>query len=298
MAAFVRATAPGRFTTFSSPSAFLAARPMSVRSTCPPFVLTLSHSDPAGVGGVQADLLAMVSLGAHPVSVLTAVTVQDTAGLLEWHPIDPDTVEDQARALLEDVPVAAIKVGTLASVEAVTLVAEILADYPDLPVVAQPSFGLLGDEAEAEAVAEAWQELLLPQTTLHVGNVHDLRRLLEGSDGDPAAAARELLACGCEGLLLVSAAEAGGMAADLLFLAGGETERHLWDASPGTCRGVADTLAAAVAAALAGGDGLREAVLQAHGYTERAVAAAFSPGMGGRLPDRLFWARAEGGDAD
>ena len=90
---------------------------MTLRADCPPFVLTLSYSDPSGVGGVQADLLAMVSLGAHPLSVVTAVTVQDTAGLLEWHAVDPDTVEDQARALLEDVPVAAIKVGTLASIE-------------------------------------------------------------------------------------------------------------------------------------------------------------------------------------
>lgn len=270
---------------------------MISRAACPPFVLTFSHSDPAGVGGIQADLLAMVSLGAHPLSVLTAVTVQDTTGLIAWHAVDPETVEDQARALLEDVPVAAIKVGTLASVEAVTLVAEILADYPDLPVVGQPAFGLLADDdGEAEAVAEVWQELLLPQTTLLVTGAHDLRRLLERDDGQPATAARELLECGCEGLLLVAAAEAGGVTADLLFLAAGQTERHLWDESPGACRGVAETLAAAAAAALAGGDELREAVRQAHGYAQRAVAAAFSPGMGGRQPDRLFWAREEADD--
>lgn len=270
---------------------------MPPRADCPPLVLTFSYSDPSGVGGIQADLLAMVSLGAHPLSVLTAVTVQDTAGLLEWHAVDPDTVEDQARALLEDVPVAAIKVGTLASIEAVTLVAEILADYPGLPVVGQPSFGLLADDdGDAEAAAEAWHELILPQTTLHVAGAHDLRRLIERDDGQTAMAARELLECGCEGLLLMGAAEGGGAAADLLFLADGQTERHVWDIAPGACRGVAETVAAAAAAALAGGDPLREAVLQAHGYTQRAVAAAFSPGMGGRLPDRMFWARGEADD--
>lgn len=267
---------------------------MTPRADCPPFVLTLSYSDPSGVGGVQADLLAMASLGVHPLGVLTAVTVQDTAGLLEWQAVDPETVEDQARALLEDVPVAAIKVGTLASVEAVALVAEILADYPDLPVVGQPSFGLLADDdGESDAAAEAWQALILPQTTLHVTGMHDLRRLLERDEADPAQAARELLGCGCEGLLLLGAADGGGAVADLLFLADGQTTPHVWDAAPGACRGVADTLAAAVAAALAGGDPLREAVLQAHGYTQRAVAAGFSPGMGGRLPDRMFWARED-----
>src|SRR5512139_2424266 len=104
----------------------------------PPIVLTFAASDPTGGAGLQADILTLASLGCHPLSVVTAVTVQDTAGVEGVLPLDAEWVADQARALLEDMPVAAFKLGMLGSIEAISAIAEVISDYPDIPVVLDP----------------------------------------------------------------------------------------------------------------------------------------------------------------
>src|SRR5512134_2860394 len=103
-----------------------------------PAVLAFSASDPTGGAGIQADLLTIASMGCHPLSVITAITVQDTAGVDEVLAIDAEWVADQARMLLEDVPVAAFKLGMLGGAESMAVIAEILADYPDIPVILDP----------------------------------------------------------------------------------------------------------------------------------------------------------------
>ena len=100
-----------------------------------PAVLTFAATDPTSGAGLQADLLALASMGCYPLSVVTALTVQDTAGVESFLAIDPDWVADQARCILEDMPVAAFKVGMLGSTEIVTIVAEVVSDYPDIPLV-------------------------------------------------------------------------------------------------------------------------------------------------------------------
>src|SRR5438552_19073645 len=100
-----------------------------------PLVLTFAASDPTSGAGLQADLLALASMGCYPLSVVTALTVQDTAGVESFLAIDPDWVADQARCILEDMPAAAFKMGMLGSTEIVTLVAEGVSDYPGLPLV-------------------------------------------------------------------------------------------------------------------------------------------------------------------
>src|SRR5512132_3452324 len=104
----------------------------------PPIVLTFAASDPSGGAGLQADILTLASMGCHPLSVITAITVQDTAGVENVLPIDSDWVADQARCILEDIPVTAFKIGVLGSVETVTAIAELLSDYPDIPLILDP----------------------------------------------------------------------------------------------------------------------------------------------------------------
>ena len=104
-------------------------------SDLPAVVLTFAASDPSGGAGIQADVLTLASMGCHPLSVLTAITVQDTLGVEGVQPLDSEWVADQARCLLEDMPIDAFKVGVLGSVENITVIAEILADYPDVPLV-------------------------------------------------------------------------------------------------------------------------------------------------------------------
>ena len=104
----------------------------------PPIVLTFAASDPTGGAGLQADLMTLSALGCHGLSVTTALTVQDTIGVASILAIDADWVEEQARTLLEDMPVAAFKIGLLGSAEAMVVIAEILADYPTVPVILDP----------------------------------------------------------------------------------------------------------------------------------------------------------------
>src|SRR5690349_22131212 len=107
----------------------------------PPIVLAFAASDPSGGAGIQADLVTLSSMGCHPLSVITALTVQDTIGVEGVLAIDSDWVADQARALLEDMPVDAFKVGVLGSVENIAAIAEIVSDYPDVPLVLDPEIG-------------------------------------------------------------------------------------------------------------------------------------------------------------
>jgi hydroxymethylpyrimidine/phosphomethylpyrimidine kinase len=90
----------------------------------PPIVMVFAATDPTGGAGLQADILTLASMGCHPVSVVTAITVQDTMGVDGVLPIDGEWVSDQARCILEDMPVAAFKIGVLGSLEAVAAVAE------------------------------------------------------------------------------------------------------------------------------------------------------------------------------
>src|ERR1700681_3441792 len=109
-------------------------QPSDAESDFPPVVLTFAASDPSGGAGIQADILTLASMGCHPLSVLTAITVQDTMGVEAVQAIDADWVADQARCLLEDMPIDAFKIGALGSVENIAAIAEILSDYPDVPL--------------------------------------------------------------------------------------------------------------------------------------------------------------------
>jgi hydroxymethylpyrimidine/phosphomethylpyrimidine kinase len=101
----------------------------------PPCVMTFSATDPTGGAGLQADVLTLASLGCHPLSVTTAITVQDTSGVESMMAFDADWVNDQARTLLEDIEVSAFKLGLLGSVETIAMIAEIVADYPTVPLI-------------------------------------------------------------------------------------------------------------------------------------------------------------------
>jgi len=103
-----------------------------------PAVLAIAASDPTGGAGLQADLLTLASLGCHPLSVVTGITVQDTHGVQSMHATEPALVEQQARHVLRDIPVAAFKLGVLGSAGNARIVAAILADYPRTPVVLDP----------------------------------------------------------------------------------------------------------------------------------------------------------------
>ena len=116
-------------------------------SSLPPIVLAFAATDPSGGAGLQADVLTLASMGCHPLSVVTAATIQDTMGVEEVMALDAEWVADQARCVLEDMPVAAFKVGVVGSIENIAAIAEIVSDYPEIPLVLDPVFASgRGDE--------------------------------------------------------------------------------------------------------------------------------------------------------
>jgi hydroxymethylpyrimidine/phosphomethylpyrimidine kinase len=266
-----------------------------------PAVLTFAASDPTSGAGLQADLLAIASMGCYPLSVVTALTVQDTAGVESFLAIDPDWVADQARCILEDMPVAAFKMGMLGSTEIVTVVAEVVSDYPDIPLVLDPVLASgRGDEFANEDMVAAIRELLVPQSTIITPNIAELRRLAdeEGDDASHAECAQALLDTGCEYVLVTGTHDTTPEVINTLYHRGGVLRADTWQRLAGSYHGSGCTLAAALAANLARGLEIGDAVYEAQEYTFRALQKAFRPGMGQYLPDRLFWAREEAEDSD
>lgn len=261
----------------------------------PPAVLTFAATDPTSGAGVQADLLTLASMGCHPLSVVTAITVQDTAGVEAFLPLDPEWVMDQARCLLEDIPVVGFKVGVLPSTDIVSAVAEIVSDYPDIPLVLDPVFASgRGDEFGGERVVAAIRALLVPQSTVVTPNVGELRRLAAAEDeeaADERECATRVLDHGCEYVLVTGTHAATPAVINTLYNREGVVRADSWERLPGSYHGSGCTLASAIAANLARGLDVAEAVREAQEYTWQALSNAFRPGMGQYLPDRLFWAR-------
>jgi hydroxymethylpyrimidine/phosphomethylpyrimidine kinase len=240
--------------------------------------------------------MTLSSLGCHPLSVVTAITVQDTAGVEDIMSVDADWVMDQARILLEDMPVAAFKLGLLGSPENVAAVAEIVADYPEIPLVIDPVLASgRGDELSGEEVILAMRELLVPQATLLTPNSLEARRLsqTEGDEEHPSLAdcAKILIGDGAEYVLVTGTHENTTQVINTLYGEGGLIRADAWGRLPGSYHGSGCTLASAIAANLANGLELEDAVRDAQEYTWQSLAAGFRPGMGQFLPDRFFWAR-------
>jgi hydroxymethylpyrimidine/phosphomethylpyrimidine kinase len=283
----------------------------------PPIVLVFAASDPSGGAGIQADIMTLTSMGCHPLTVITAITVQDTVGVEAVLPMDADWVEDQARALLEDMPVAAFKVGMIGSVENAAAIAEIVSDYPDIPLVLDPVLTSgRGDDLATDDLISALIEMLLPQTTILTPNSLEARRLARyheedaleelqheeesESGNEPAEAddqpalgecARRLLGRGCEYVLITGTHEPGSQVVNSLYGEGGIVRADAWERLPGSYHGSGCTLASAIAANLANGLELHDAVRDAQDFTWQALEAGFRPGMGQFIPDRFFWAR-------
>jgi hydroxymethylpyrimidine/phosphomethylpyrimidine kinase len=263
----------------------------------PPVVLSFAASDPSAGAGVQADLLALAALGCHPLTVLTALTAQDTRGVHGVRAVEPDWVEEQAARVLADVAVAAFKLGVLGSARNAASIARILAAHPRVPVVVDPVLASgRGDPLADDATLEALRREILPRATVATPNSLEARRLAGERADDPEACAARLVALGCEYVLVTGAHEPGAQVVNTLYGARGKIRADAWPRLPGEYHGSGCTLAAALAAFLARGLAVPEAAREAQAYTWNALAAAYRAGGGQLLPDRLAGAR--GGSPD
>src|SRR5690349_8487951 len=264
-------------------------------SNTPPIVLTFGLSDPTGGAAWQPDWRPLARVGCHGLSWRTGYTVRDSASCDEVTGLDPEAGATQGRMLLEDMPVAAFKVGAATRAEVVSAIAEVVADYDDIPLILAPDFTLDDEHVlAADELREAIADLLAPQTTLLVADTTALLALAQ-PDGDAEApsldaAISHLLSQGCEYIL--STETGTHRLVNTLFSEDGQLRQDMWDRGQQRIMGITDTLGAAIAALLANGQEPAEAVREAQEYLFQAMQAAFRPGMGAYLPDRFFWARS------
>lgn len=258
-----------------------------------PVVMTFAGNDPTGGAGLQADIEAIASMGCQAAPVVTAITVQDTRNVIRFEPVRPALVIEQARAVLEDLPVAAIKLGMLGSVEIIEVVHTILTDYPDIPVVLDPILRAGGGAAlSSEEMATAMLELLFPLTTVATPNSEEARVLAPEADTLDACA-QELLATGCELVLITGTHETTRTVDNVLYGNMRRLEVFSWERLPFSYHGSGCTLASAIAGILAQGLEPFTAVHEAQEYTWESLRNGYRLGMGQHLPNRFFWAREE-----
>ncbi len=264
----------------------------------PPCVLVFNANDPSGAGGLSGDVLSIASAGAHALPVLAGTYTRDSAETFDHFPLDEEVLAEQARSLLEDVTVQAIKVGFVGTPENLSAIAEIATDYPDLPLIAYMPNLSWWNEVQIDLYLDAFQELVLPQTTVLVGNHSTLWRwLLPDWEGERSPTARDI------------ARAAGEYGVPYTLVTGiPSAEQHIDNvlASPQTVlasekferfeavfSGAGDTLSATLAALVASGCDLGEAFVEALAYLDHCLDGGFRPGMGHVIPDRLFWAQAD-----
>lgn len=265
-----------------------------------PLILTFGAADPIGAIGVHADLATFAAMGCHGLPVLTSILVSDTSQVDDTHPLEADLVSDQARTVLEDVQVVACKVGLVGSVENVTVIAEIVSDYPELHLVLDPFNSSIPDLAtEKDDLLIAVCELLIPQTTILVISTVDLSLISETwkeadtqeDAEDMVADAMSLIDSGCEFVLVTGAQGKDNAIANILLDSSGVVRTDEWQRIPGSHLGASSTLSAAIAAMLAIGLDVPEAVMEAQEFTFASITHAQRLGMGKLIPDRYFWTK-------
>jgi hydroxymethylpyrimidine/phosphomethylpyrimidine kinase len=268
-----------------------------VQNQTSPLILTFGPTDPVGAVGIQADLASFAAMGCHGLSVITSLFIGDTARIEDTQIIDSDWVADQARVVLEDMPVAAFKVGAVGSIENVSAIAEIVSDYPDIPLIFDPFLSSLPDQGpEGEDMLMATRELLIPQTTVLIISAVELSRLAEtwreASEEDMMAVdAMRLIEMGCEYVFVTGTPSDLTDVANTLFDESGVIRHDNWQRISGSYSGAGGTLAATIAALLANGLDVPEAVFEAQEFTIASIANAQRLGMGKLVLDRYFWAR-------
>lgn len=272
---------------------------MSKSDLSVPVVLVFSGHDPSGGAGVQADIEAIISQGVHPATVITALTVQDTVNVKRFVPTDPSLVIEQARAVLEDMPVQCIKIGMIGSVELVEVIHSIFKDYPDIPVVLDPVLIAGGGGTLAnEDVAKAMINLLLPLATILTPNAYESRALVKLahiSAKDLNARGQALLEMGPDYVLLKGGDEQSTEVENWLFTRHQPPRKFTYERLPGEFHGSGCTLAAAIAGLIAQATDVDyvNAIHEAQEYTSHALFHAAQIGRGQWIPHRLFWADSE-----
>ncbi|KAA8978009.1 hydroxymethylpyrimidine/phosphomethylpyrimidine kinase [Halospina sp. K52047b] len=250
-----------------------------------PQVLVISGLDPSGGAGIQADIQAITAMGAHPLPVLSCLTVQDTCNVHGAEAVDPDLIARQIRSVAADSPIHAIKTGAMGDHRIVSMLRTVLDELGSLPLVVDPVIKAAGggELADGKLVA-AMRSELFPMASVITPNGPELAEL--GGSDDVTTSAQALLDDGAGAVLATGGHGTGPTIENRLFRR--EQVASSWQLQRvgGEYHGSGCTLAAAISAGLAEGLPLPEAIEHAQIFTERAIRGALRVGRGQPVPDR------------
>lgn len=252
-----------------------------------PGVLIFAGSDPSGGAGLQADVQAVAALGAHPLTVVTALTVQDNDRVFAVHPTPVALVRQQALALIDKVDIAAVKIGIAgnrANAEAIAVIVRSLKQaHPDMHVVLDPVLASgHGDALSTGSAVEAIAPLL-PVATVIAPNLPEAAALCGGETSIDKQAS--ILLRSCPHVLIKGGHGAGAEVINRWFTQDG-VRSWSWPRLEGGFHGTGCTLASAVAALLANGKPVEEAIESAQAYCHQALLHAYAIADGQRIPNR------------
>lgn len=246
-----------------------------------PVVLCISGHDPSGGAGIQADIEAVAALGCHAATLITCLTVQDSARVVELYPVQTRMLSEQAQLIMQDYRIAVIKVGLLGSMETASSVLEIRQQLPHIPMVLDT---VLSSGSGQSMSAVEFLEPLLPLSTLITPNRREARAL--SGESTPDTCAEKLLRTGCKAVLITGADESSHDQVTNTLYTANQTRHWQWPKLAGSYHGSGCTLAASVAANLAKGQALADAVGNAQEYTWNSLKHGFQPGSGQHIPRR------------
>lgn len=249
-----------------------------------PIALTIAGSDSGGGAGIQADLKAFSALGVYGASVITALTAQNTRAVMRVEPASPTMIAAQIAAVFDDLDIRAVKLGMLGGVEAIRTVAEGLQGRC-VPIVLDPVMvAKSGDTLLPDDAVTTLRDMLLPMATLLTPNLPEAARLLDcapaATEAEMETQGRALMALGAKAVLMKGGHGAGDICTDLLITATGTQTLTAPRLATRNTHGTGCTLSAAIAAGLAQGMDLLQAVTRAHAYLQGAIAAADTLNVG------------------
>jgi hydroxymethylpyrimidine/phosphomethylpyrimidine kinase len=255
-----------------------------------PSVLIFAGSDPGGGAGLQADMQAVATFGAHPLTVVTALTVQDNDRVYDVQPVAADMVQRQAQALIDKIEIAGVKIGIVgsrANAEAIAgLIAALRQRNPRLPVVLDTVLASgHGDALSKDDAVQAIQPLL-PLASIVTPNLPEAARLCSGETHIDAQA--DMLLRHCDNVLIKGGHGSGANVLNSWF----SKDQHRtwsWPRLAGEFHGTGCTLASAIAALLARGKPMAEALDAAQAYCHQALLSAYAIADGQRIPERRIF---------
>ena len=252
-----------------------------------PCVLSFSGHDPLGGAGIHADIEAIAAQGLHPLTVITALTVQDSRNVARVEPVDPALLAEQLARLEADCDIRALKIGLLGGLAQLDLAVDLAARL-QVPVVLDPVLRAGGGrELAGVSLETAIRDRLLPRVTLVTPNAAEARRLAgQPGDANLDRCAKVLLDLGCANLLVTGGDEPGDEVLNTWHQPGETPRRFTWPRLPETFHGAGCTLASAIAARLAVGDALADAIESGQRWTQGALGRARAVGRGRRIPGR------------